>query len=137
MYRRLTRAASRSPWSSPAPGPRERVRDSRLEVSEATERPTREVSRPGDGAIRNARLQARRQRRGRSGIRSGQRRERAASLSPRPGGCVLLDDSTSNLRVARQLGWRTVLVGLRARDTGEVLPPYCILLFIMLYYVMI
>jgi len=33
-------------------------------------------------------------------------------------GCVLLDDSTSNLKTAKALGWQTVLVGLTARDTG-------------------
>jgi len=32
--------------------------------------------------------------------------------------CVLIDDSPLNLRTAKELGWRTVLVGLSARDAG-------------------
>jgi putative hydrolase of the HAD superfamily/pyrimidine and pyridine-specific 5'-nucleotidase len=34
-------------------------------------------------------------------------------------GCVFFDDSVSNLRTAKSMGWRTVLVGLHARDTGS------------------
>jgi putative hydrolase of the HAD superfamily/pyrimidine and pyridine-specific 5'-nucleotidase len=33
-------------------------------------------------------------------------------------GCVFFDDSVSNLRTANGMGWRTILVGLRDRDTG-------------------
>mmetsp|Transcript_14328 Transcript_14328/g.28981 ORF Transcript_14328/g.28981 Transcript_14328/m.28981 type:complete len:236 (-) Transcript_14328:97-804(-) len=33
--------------------------------------------------------------------------------------CIFLDDSPANLKTAKALGWRTVLVGLHARDTGE------------------
>lgn len=33
-------------------------------------------------------------------------------------GCLFFDDSVSNLRTAKSMGWRTVLVGLHARDTG-------------------
>mmetsp|Transcript_37868 Transcript_37868/g.65438 ORF Transcript_37868/g.65438 Transcript_37868/m.65438 type:complete len:241 (-) Transcript_37868:8-730(-) len=33
--------------------------------------------------------------------------------------CVFFDDSTRNLKTAKEIGWRTVLVGLHARDTGE------------------
>jgi putative hydrolase of the HAD superfamily/pyrimidine and pyridine-specific 5'-nucleotidase len=32
--------------------------------------------------------------------------------------CIFFDDSVSNLRTAKTMGWRTVLVGLHARDTG-------------------
>jgi putative hydrolase of the HAD superfamily/pyrimidine and pyridine-specific 5'-nucleotidase len=32
-------------------------------------------------------------------------------------GCIFFDDSLSNLRTAKQMGWHTVLVGLHARDT--------------------
>merc|ERR1712216_223305 len=35
--------------------------------------------------------------------------------------CVFLDDSVSNLKTAKEIGWRTVLVGLRARDSGELI----------------
>lgn len=34
-------------------------------------------------------------------------------------GCLFFDDSVSNLRTAKSIGWRTVLVGLHARDTGD------------------
>mmetsp|Transcript_110528 Transcript_110528/g.293623 ORF Transcript_110528/g.293623 Transcript_110528/m.293623 type:complete len:238 (-) Transcript_110528:78-791(-) len=33
--------------------------------------------------------------------------------------CIFLDDSPANLKTAKALGWRTVLVGLHARETGE------------------
>ena len=33
--------------------------------------------------------------------------------------CVLFDDSVKNIRMAKELGWTTVLVGLTARDTGD------------------
>eukprot|EP00747_Dinoflagellata_sp_TGD_P139898 gnl/TRDRNA2_/TRDRNA2_175949_c29_seq2.p1 gnl/TRDRNA2_/TRDRNA2_175949_c29~~gnl/TRDRNA2_/TRDRNA2_175949_c29_seq2.p1 ORF type:complete len:384 (+),score=68.35 gnl/TRDRNA2_/TRDRNA2_175949_c29_seq2:124-1275(+) len=36
-------------------------------------------------------------------------------------GCVFLDDSVSNLKTAKKIGWRTVLVGLYARDTGALI----------------
>jgi len=35
--------------------------------------------------------------------------------------CLFFDDSVSNLRTAKKMGWRTVLVGLRARDTGALI----------------
>jgi len=35
--------------------------------------------------------------------------------------CVFLDDSVTNLKTAKEIGWRTVLVGLRARDSGELI----------------
>jgi len=34
------------------------------------------------------------------------------------GRCIFLDDSEKNLKTAKEIGWRTVLVGLHARDTG-------------------
>lgn len=34
--------------------------------------------------------------------------------------CMLLDDSASNLRTAKAMGWSTVLVGLHARNGSEV-----------------
>mmetsp|Transcript_93235 Transcript_93235/g.164955 ORF Transcript_93235/g.164955 Transcript_93235/m.164955 type:complete len:244 (+) Transcript_93235:54-785(+) len=41
------------------------------------------------------------------------------------GGCLFFDDSPTNLKTAKQMGWRTVLVGLRARDTGDLIEcPY-------------
>lgn len=39
-------------------------------------------------------------------------------------GCVLLDDSPSNLRTAKELGWRTVLVGLEAKSGSRVCCPH-------------
>ena len=36
-----------------------------------------------------------------------------------PGACLFLDDSTSNVRAAKKVGWRTVLVGTHARDCGS------------------
>mmetsp|Transcript_90019 Transcript_90019/g.226464 ORF Transcript_90019/g.226464 Transcript_90019/m.226464 type:complete len:245 (-) Transcript_90019:95-829(-) len=33
--------------------------------------------------------------------------------------CIFLDDSTRNLKTAKEMGWRTVLVGLYGRDNGE------------------
>ncbi|KAK7233900.1 pyrimidine nucleotidase [Aureococcus anophagefferens] len=33
--------------------------------------------------------------------------------------CVLFGDSVKNIRMAKELGWTTVLVGLTARDTGD------------------
>eukprot|EP00929_Paragymnodinium_shiwhaense_P058586 TRINITY_DN29340_c0_g1_i1.p1 TRINITY_DN29340_c0_g1~~TRINITY_DN29340_c0_g1_i1.p1 ORF type:complete len:254 (+),score=53.70 TRINITY_DN29340_c0_g1_i1:270-1031(+) len=36
-------------------------------------------------------------------------------------GCVLLDDSTTNLKAAKEFGWQTVLVGIHARDTGALI----------------
>jgi putative hydrolase of the HAD superfamily/pyrimidine and pyridine-specific 5'-nucleotidase len=35
-----------------------------------------------------------------------------------PSACVFCDDSTRNVIAAKELGWRTVLVGLKDRDTG-------------------
>jgi len=34
--------------------------------------------------------------------------------------CVLIDDSMKNIKCAKSLGWRTVLVGLHDRITGEL-----------------
>ena len=39
----------------------------------------------------------------------------------KPHECLFLDDSTSNMKAAKRCGWNTVLVGRRARDTGELL----------------
>ena len=36
-----------------------------------------------------------------------------------PAACVFCDDSVKNIVAARRVGWRTVLVGTRERDTGE------------------
>lgn len=36
-----------------------------------------------------------------------------------PSQCLFLDDSTSNMRAAKAVGWRTVLVGQHARDSGD------------------
>ena len=36
-----------------------------------------------------------------------------------PADCLFLDDSVSNLKTARAVGWSNVLVGTHARDTGE------------------
>eukprot|EP00927_Polykrikos_kofoidii_P050945 TRINITY_DN44776_c0_g1_i1.p1 TRINITY_DN44776_c0_g1~~TRINITY_DN44776_c0_g1_i1.p1 ORF type:complete len:288 (+),score=44.44 TRINITY_DN44776_c0_g1_i1:3-866(+) len=41
--------------------------------------------------------------------------------SSEPGRCMLLDDSVRNLKTAKEMGWRTVLVGLHARDTGDLI----------------
>jgi putative hydrolase of the HAD superfamily/pyrimidine and pyridine-specific 5'-nucleotidase len=35
-----------------------------------------------------------------------------------PNRCLFLDDSTSNMRAAKKVGWRTVLVGEYGRDCG-------------------
>lgn len=42
-----------------------------------------------------------------------------------PARCLLLDDSVANLRTAKQLGWRTVLCGLHARDGGARIECDC------------
>jgi len=34
--------------------------------------------------------------------------------------CVFLDDSVKNIRTAKRVGWRSVLVGRKGRDDGEV-----------------
>ena len=39
--------------------------------------------------------------------------------SQRPETCLFLDDSTSNMKAAKAVGWQTVLVGRHARDSGE------------------
>ena len=39
--------------------------------------------------------------------------------SQRPETCLFLDDSTSNMKTAKAVGWQTVLVGRHARDSGE------------------
>ena len=39
--------------------------------------------------------------------------------SQRPETCLFLDDSTSNMKAAKSVGWQTVLVGRHARDSGE------------------
>ena len=36
-----------------------------------------------------------------------------------PRACMLIDDSVKNIKCARGLGWRTVLVGLTERETGR------------------
>ena len=35
-----------------------------------------------------------------------------------PRACLLIDDSVKNIKAAKAVGWRTVLVGLHDRDTG-------------------
>lgn len=42
-----------------------------------------------------------------------------AGVTQDPAQCLFLDDSTSNMRAAKAVGWRTVLVGRHARDSGE------------------
>ena len=37
------------------------------------------------------------------------------------GYCWFLDDSVKNLKTAKEIGWRTVLVGLHARGSGELI----------------
>ena len=36
-----------------------------------------------------------------------------------PGACVFCDDSVKNIKAAKEVGWRTVLVGKVDRDTGK------------------
>jgi putative hydrolase of the HAD superfamily/pyrimidine and pyridine-specific 5'-nucleotidase len=38
-----------------------------------------------------------------------------------PQACLFLDDSVSNMRAAREVGWTNVLVGTHARDGGELI----------------
>ena len=38
-----------------------------------------------------------------------------------PSDCLFLDDSVSNMRTAREVGWTNVLVGTHARDGGELI----------------
>ena len=38
-----------------------------------------------------------------------------------PQACLLLDDSVTNIQAARQVGWRSILVGKIARDSGQPL----------------
>ena len=42
--------------------------------------------------------------------------------SSAPSSCVLLDDSVTNIRCAKNMGWTTVLVGKIERDTRAALP---------------
>lgn len=42
----------------------------------------------------------------------------AAAGATDPSACTLCDDSVKNIIAAKKLGWRTVLVGLKDRDTG-------------------
>jgi FMN phosphatase YigB (HAD superfamily) len=35
--------------------------------------------------------------------------------------CILLDDSVTNIKMAKAMGWTTVLVGKTVRGTGELL----------------
>ena len=42
----------------------------------------------------------------------------AAAGTTDPASCTLCDDSVKNIVAAKKLGWRTVLVGLKDRDTG-------------------
>lgn len=44
---------------------------------------------------------------------------RIAGVTLEPSECLFLDDSVSNMRAAKSVGWRTVLVGRHARDTGD------------------
>lgn len=45
-----------------------------------------------------------------------------AGVAPEHAGrCLFLDDSVSNLKTAKAMGWRTVLVGQHARDTGTLI----------------
>ena len=37
-----------------------------------------------------------------------------------PEACVFVDDSVTNIKAAREVGWRSVLVGLKGRDDGKV-----------------
>ena len=36
-----------------------------------------------------------------------------------PRECVFADDSVKNIRAAKAVGWRTILVGKKDRDTGK------------------
>ena len=36
-----------------------------------------------------------------------------------PEACVFLDDSVTNIKAAREIGWRSVLVGKVGRDSGS------------------
>jgi putative hydrolase of the HAD superfamily/pyrimidine and pyridine-specific 5'-nucleotidase len=38
-----------------------------------------------------------------------------------PSRCLFLDDSTSNMRTAREVGWVNILVGTHARDCGTAI----------------
>ena len=40
-----------------------------------------------------------------------------------PAACVFCDDSVKNIVAAKQVGWRTVLIGLYDRDSGK--PIHC------------
>jgi len=42
----------------------------------------------------------------------------AAAGVSEPSACVFCDDSVKNINAAKEVGWRTVLVGLTDRDTG-------------------
>jgi FMN phosphatase YigB (HAD superfamily) len=44
---------------------------------------------------------------------------RFAGVTQEPSECLFLDDSTSNMKAAKAVGWRTVLVGRHARDSGD------------------
>jgi len=46
---------------------------------------------------------------------------RVAGVTQEPSECLFLDDSTSNMRAAKAVGWRTVLVGQCARDSGDAI----------------
>ena len=35
--------------------------------------------------------------------------------------CVFIDDSTSNIKIAKKMGWHTILCGTKGRDCGSVL----------------
>jgi len=50
--------------------------------------------------------------------------ELAGVVPERAAGCMLLDDSASNLRTAKAMGWQTVLVGLHARNGDRVECPH-------------
>lgn len=38
-----------------------------------------------------------------------------------PNACLFLDDSTSNMKTARAMGWTNILVGTHARDGGDLI----------------
>ena len=43
------------------------------------------------------------------------------SVYVRAAACLFLDDSVSNMKAARAMGWTNVLVGTHARDGGELI----------------
>jgi putative hydrolase of the HAD superfamily/pyrimidine and pyridine-specific 5'-nucleotidase len=45
----------------------------------------------------------------------------ASSRHTEPRACVFADDSVKNIKAAKEVGWRTVLVGLYDRDSGATI----------------